>query len=816
MHGFLKDLRFGFRQIKAKPGFAAAAILTLALGIGANTAVFSVLSGYLLKPLPYPHAGHLAQVNVEIPKVKVGDFAISMPIYQVIQQHTTAFAATAVYGRDDFNLNAGGRAQRVGGVISTASLFHVLGVHPMLGQTFTKANMKDGNDHVVVISYALWRSTFGADPGIVGKTVKIESNVYRIIGVMPQGFAFPDRDISIWVPRTIGPKTFEPQRMLALNARFIGWLKPAVKPDVAQRQVRQAVNAWTERTLPIKAGNFTFDQKLLKSSGFALQARSYRQKLLGDRPATLWLLQGAVLLILLITCVNVANLLLSRILGRSHEMAVRSTLGATRSLLARQLLGEALCLAVPGGLIGIALAWLGLHFLGSSALGGGESIFNIALDWRVGLFAIGAVLLTAALVSVLPIRHLAKTDLQKALQDGSRTAGGGRGAKRIRSALVISELTLATGLLAMAGLVLHSYLNLENVDPGFRKDHVLIAQLVLSPKDYSGDGAMSNFYREVVRRVDALPGVWKAGITDFVPLGGASSFNAFEIPGRPKPASGKPPAAITDLVSAGYFETLGIPILRGRAFDERDVGKGHAIVSAALAKKYFSGVNPIGQKIQFGPDDAYTIVGVVPDIKYTKLSQPQPSAAVYMNIGKGASSDMYLVIHTKLPPRALVKPVQNLLSTLAPNVAVDDIHTMHAQLSDSLSDKQTTMTLLLTFGGIALALAIVGVYAVMSYAVGQRRAECGVRLALGALPEDLQWLVLKDGLRLLAVGLIIGLGLAVLCGYLISAQLFGVMPFDPVTLIGSAIVLCIITLAACYLPARRAAKLDPAVAIMEQ
>ncbi|HET8552328.1 MAG TPA: ABC transporter permease [Gammaproteobacteria bacterium] len=816
MHGFLKDLRFGFRQIIAKPGFAAAAITTLAFGIGANTAVFSVLSGYLLKPLPYPHAGRLAQVNVEIPKVKAGDFSISMPIYQVIQKDTNAFAATAVYGRDDFNLNAGGRAQRVGGVFSTASLFHVLGVHPMLGHTFAKANMKDGNDHVVVISYALWRSTFGADPDVVGKTVKIESNVYRIIGVMPQRFAFPDRDISIWIPRTIGPQTFAPQRFLALNARFIGWLKPAVTPHVAQQQVRQAVRGWTDRTLPIKAGNFTFDQKLLKSSGFALQARSYRQKLLGDRPATLWLLQGAVLLILLITCVNVANLLLSRILGRSHEMAVRSTLGATRGVLARQLLGEALCLAVPGGLIGVGLAWLGLHFLAGSALGAGESIFNIELDWRVGLFALGAVLLTAALVSVLPIRHLAKTDLQKALQDGSRTAGGGRGAKRVRNVLVISELTLATGLLAMAGLVLHSYLNLENVDPGFRKDHVLIAQLVLSPKDYSGDGAMSNFYREVVRRVDALPGVWKAGITDFVPLGGASSFNAFAIPGRPKPASGKPPAALTDLVSAGYFKTLGIPVLRGRRFHERDAGKGHAIVSAALVKKYFSGVNPIGQKIQFGSQDVYTIVGVVPDIKYAKLSQPQPSAAVYMNIGKGASSDMYLVIHTKLPPRALVKPVQSLLATMAPNVAVDDIHTMHEQLSDSLSDKQTTMTLLLAFGAIALALAIVGVYAVMSYAVGQRRAECGVRLALGALPEDLQWLVLKDGLRLLAVGLLIGLGLAVLCGYLISAQLFGVMPFDPVTLIGSAVVLCVITLVACYLPARRAAKLDPAVAIMEQ
>ncbi|HET7306252.1 MAG TPA: ABC transporter permease [Gammaproteobacteria bacterium] len=815
MHGFLKDLRFGFRQIVARPGFAAAAIITLALGIGANTAVFSVLSGYLLKPLPYPHAGRLAQINVEIPKMKAGDFQVSMPIYQVIEKNTSAFAATAVFGNDDFNLNAGGRAQRVGGVFSTASLFGVLGVKPMLGHVFTTANMQDGNDQVVLISYALWRGTFGADPNVVGKSVKIESNVYRIIGVMPAGFAFPDRDISIWMPTTIGPKSFDPQRFLALNFSFIGWLKPGVSVETAGRQVQQAVRTWTDHTLPIHAGKFTFDQKLLNSIGFTLQARSYRQELLGDRPSTLWLLQGAVLLILLITCVNVANLLLSRILGRSHEIAIRSTLGASRAVLARQLLGEALCLTVPGGLVGVALAWLGLHFLGDSALGVGDSIFNIGLDWRVGLFALGAVLLTAMLVSVLPIRHLSKTDLQLVLQEGSRTAGAGRSAKRMRGALVIAELTLATGLLAMAGLVLHSFINIQAVDPGFRKDHLLIAQLVLSPKDYSGDGAMGNFYNEVVRRVDALPGVWDAGITDFVPLGGASNFRAFFIPGR-EPPTGKPPAAISDLVSTGYFKTLGIPILRGRRFDERDAGKMHAIVDAAVARKYFASVNPIGQKISFGPDSVFTVVGVVPSIKYTKLSQPEPSAAIYLNVGKRASSDMYLVIHTRLPPRALVKPVQNLLSTMAPNVAVDDIHTMHEQLLKSLNDKQTTMTLLLAFGAIALALAIVGVYAVMSYAVGQRRAECGVRLALGALPEDLQWLVLKDGLRLLVVGLVIGLGLAVLCGYLISAQLFGVMPFDPVTLIGSAIVLCLITLAACYLPARRAAKLDPAIAISEQ
>ncbi|HET7306257.1 MAG TPA: ABC transporter permease [Gammaproteobacteria bacterium] len=817
MNGFLTDLRFGIHQLTAKPGFVAAAILTLALGIGANTAVFSVLSGYLFKPLPYPHAGRLAQLNTELPKFSSGDSGISMPMYQIVQRHTKAFAAGAVYHREYFNLNAARRAQRVGGLITTASLFRVLGVQPMLGHTFTKADMKPGSDQVVVISYSLWRTTFGADPNIIGKAVNIESEDYRIVGVMPRGFAFPDHDISIWLPQPIVPKTFDPTRFLsALDTRFIGWLKPGVSIATAQRQVRQAVQTWTDNNFPIKVGNLMYNRKLLKSMGFSMRAQSYRQGLLGNRPATLWLLEGAVLLILLITCVNVANLLLSRILGRGHEIAIRSTLGATRGALARQLLGEALCLTVPGGLIGFGLAWFGMHFLAGSALGVGSSIFDIALDWRVGLFALGAALVTAALISVLPIRQLAKTDLQTALQEGSRSTGG-RGAKRVRNTLVIAELSLATGLLAMAGLVLHSFMNLEAVDPGFRKDHVLIAQLLLSPKDYLHDKAMSQFYNNVVKRVDGLPGVWQSGITASVPMSNMAIFNGFTIPGRPPQPSGESPGAIQDFISPGYFKTLGIPILRGRRFDERDAGKMHAIVDARVAKKYFRGVNPIGQKIDYGAKQIYTIVGVVPPVKYTRLSQPKLSAAVYIDIGKySVTPDMYLVIHTKLPPAALIKPVQNLLATIAPNVAVADIHTMRAQLLDSLNDNQTTMTLLLAFGGIALALAIVGVYAVMSYAVGQRRAECGVRLAFGALPGDLQWLILKDGLKLLAVGLVLGLGLAVLCGFLISSQLFGVVPFDPLTLIGSALMLCAITLMACWLPARRAAKLDPAVAMMDQ
>ncbi|HET6726151.1 MAG TPA: ABC transporter permease [Gammaproteobacteria bacterium] len=816
MNGILNDLRFGLRQLATKPGFAVAAILTLALGIGANTAVFSILSGYLFKPLPYPHAGRLAEVHVELPKLVAGDLSVSLPMYQTIEKHTNAFAATALYFGDDYNLRAGGRAQDVYDYTVTPSLFHVLGVQPLLGQVFTDENTHKGRDHVAVISYAMWRDSFGADPGVVGTTVTFASEPYKIIGVMPRGFAFPDHGAEMWTPMTMAPDDFDPKRIFDLEGSFIGWLKPGVSTETANRQIRQAIHAWMDSHLPIKVGGLLnqIDKNWLQKAGFSTPARPYREKLLGDRPATLWLLQGAVLLILLITCVNVANLLLSRILGRSHEMAMRSALGASRATLARQLLGEALCLTLPGGLAGVGLAWLGLHFLAGSALGAGTSVFSITLDWRVGLFALGAVLFTASLVSILPIRHLAKTDLQLILQEGSRTVGGGRGAKRTRNALVIAELTLATGLLAMSGLLLHSVMNIRGVNPGYRTDHMLIAHLTASWDDFPSYQAMSNVYKEVVKRVDALPGVVSAGISDFMPLMGENLMGPITIVGYKSPA-GHPPIAMRDIITPGFFTTMGIPILRGRFFDDRDTGKQRAIVDASVVEKYMHGDDPIGQQIKLGKSK-WTIVGVVPSIKYSRLSQSKPTTAVYLNIDTTPSSDMYLMIHTKLPPSALKRPVKELIAAVAPKFAVNHMHTMHDQMSDLLQRRQTTMTLLLAFGGIALALAIVGIYAVMSYAVGQRRSECGVRLALGAQPVDLQWLVLKDGLRLLIVGLIVGLGLAVLCGYLISAQLYGVMPFDPVTLIASAIVLCIITLAACYLPARRAAKLDPAVAILEQ
>jgi predicted permease len=660
MSGFLNDLRFGLRQLVKRLGFAAAAILTLALGIGANTAVFSVLNGYLLKPLPYPHSERLAEVDVKFPKSSIGDWPVSVPIYDIVNKDTTAFSSTALYRGNDFILKTGGKATAVAGVEATGSLFQVLKATPMLGHSFTAAASEPGRGHVVIISNRLWRSSFGANPDIIGQTIRLDGKAARVIAVMPQDFAFPNQKTDLWAPLPITPADRAVTRMDTLNALFLGRLKPHVGLDSLQQQFG-AVRTHIRNV--VSAGAW----ENLTNDGFELTVQNYRQSLLGDRTSTFLLLQGAVLLVLLITCVNVANLLLSRLLGRIHEIAMRSALGATRVVLARQLLVESLWLAVPGGLVGVGLGWLGVYFFAQSALGAGRSVFNIALDWRVGLFALGAVCVTSVLVSVLPILHLAKTDLHSLLQQGGRNTSSGVGARRVRSTLVAIELTLATALLAASGLVLHSFMNLETVNPGFRKDNVLIAGLLVPNNDHAGDAALSGFYNQLLQRVRTLPGIKEAGIGSLVPMGSAYILD-FRIRGRKRPPASMQPSAWVNAVGSGYFKALNLPILRGRGFDARDMVNSRpvVIIDADLAKKYFGDSNPIGHQIMFG-QKWRTIIGVVPAVKYAKLDQNNGATnAIYTSAAQQPTRNMILVLHTAIPPELLSQSLSNTVAQVDP------------------------------------------------------------------------------------------------------------------------------------------------------
>ena len=813
MNSFLGDLKFALRQLAVKPGFAAVAILTLALGIGANATVFSFFSGYLLKPLPYRHAAQLTQVDTSFTAqgpVSLG--GISLPIYRLIKKHTDVFSATAFYHRQSSTLTVGNRTRQLYGSFASASLFGVLGVQPLLGHSFTAGDMQPGNGNVMVISYRLWQGRFGGARDVVGRRVKLDDESFRIIGVMPRGFIFPDRATAFLAPYTIALQAFAPQRFGPMNVQFIGIRKAGVTQAAATAKIQHAMNVYVRNELspPMRA--------VARKSGLQIGTRSWHRALLGDRANVLWLLQGAVLLILLITCVNIANLLLSRILGRSHEIAIRGALGATRATTARQLLSETLCLTIPGGLAGIGLACVARHFLDRSPLGAGESVFHITLDWRVALFTLGAVLFTTAVVSVLPTRFLARTDAAASLQENARSGNTGRFARRVRSGLVVSELSLATGLLAVTGLLAHSFFNLQATPPGFRTDHVLTAHLVAPLHDYPSYKALLGFYTTLRKKIDALPGVEQAAMTQMLPSSTQPlPMNNFFIAGRDQPNSATLPSALNISASPGYFKALDIPIVKGRAFRASDVGKPVAIVNTRVAAEYFPDTDPIGRQIRPGRKSSQkrTIIGIAASSRFGKLSHPS-RPAIYFDFDRSLTPSPILVIHTSLPPGELISPLRKLVAETAPTVALYGFRTMQAQVDESLRDRRMTMILLLAFGGIALALAVIGVYGVLSYAVGQRQNEFGIRLAMGALRTNLTALVIRDGAKLMAAGLGIGLALAVGIGYALDPLLFHVRPYDPLTLTATAAVLGLTTLLACYLPARRAARLNPAEVIHDQ
>ncbi|MGH8297819.1 MAG: ABC transporter permease [Steroidobacteraceae bacterium] len=799
----LRDLRFALRQLSGKPVFACVLILTLALGLGANTTAFSFLSGYLLKPLPYPRPAELARgFTIDL---AASDPWISLPYSEAIKTHTSAFSETAFYDTATFSLNTGTRAERVSGLYASASLSKLLGARLLFGRLFDANNMNPGDRGVALISYRLWQRSFGGNPSVLGKIITLDSRPYRVIGVFVRNFAFPDRTTKVWIPYPIRtPQITHDHQSVA----FIGRLGPGVSFRTANAQVRAAALSW---------GLHSPHAAFVRAAGEVVGVQPWRQLLIAGRRPTLLLLQSAAVILLGLICVNVANLLLSRLLVREQEFAARGALGATYAALARQIFAEASCVAILGGAIGILLSLGALHFL-SYALGNAGSVIEFAIDWRVGLFTLCAILAAAGLVSVLPILHLRKMELRSVLQEANRTTTGSRGIRQVRIGLIVAELALATGMLAVSGLIVHSYVNLESVDPGFRTDHLLIASLLVPPGDHTGNAALSSFYFSIVKRIDALPGVRQASVAQVLPFLSDENIHLFAMqPDTVGSASWMPPEATLNGITPGYFDAMGIPLIRGRELGAQDADQPTVIVDEGLVRKYFHRENPIGRQISFGygpkTKRLYTIVGVVPSVRYADLSGP-PSVTIYFDDAHWPSRYINVVIHTAVSPSVFIRAFRTLMGSVDPRVAVWKVATLRELMADSLRMKKATLALLLVFGGIAMMLAGIGVYAVLSYTVRQRYTEFGIRMALGASPDHVSRMVLRDALRLLLAGLTIGLVLAVVAGHLMAAQLFGVTPLDPPALVGSAALMCAITFVACYIPARSAARLDPARAIM--
>jgi putative ABC transport system permease protein len=807
VNSFWRDIRFGLRTLVKNPAFTAIAVLTLALGIGANTAIFSVIDAALLRPLPYPDADRIV-VLYQFDQDKQTDDPAPADFLDFRQQ-SSSFGYFAALRGLPFNLSGNGQPERVEGAVVTSDFFPALGVPALRGRTIQPDLDPPGGTSVAVLSYGLWQRRFGADAGIVGRAIDVDGVSRIVVGIMPPGFAFP-AGTELWtssrfaaVPHPLRP-TEDPS---ALRDSHYFQSFGRLKPGVTLAQASAEVDTITKR-LKQQYGD--------KEEGFGATLIPLRQDLVGETRPALLILLGAVALVLLIACVNVANIILARGASRQKEMALRIALGAGRLHLLRHLLVESVLLALAGGGLGILLAlWAlaPLRALVPANMIGGASI---ALDSRVLLFTFFASLASGVLFGLIPGLRLLGADLNVSLQEGGRGSAGGGRARRMRSALVVTEIALAAVLLIAAGLLLRSFSHLLNVAEGFNPDHVLSLQLALPQARYPKPGDRVAFVKNTLEHVNFLPGIASASAISRLPLNPGNSSRSVEIEGRTPPPSGdiSPDYLV---VTPDYFQTLGVPFLAGRTFTDRDDANAApvAIVSEATARHFWPGQDVIGKHLRGACGDDKTwcqVVGVVGDIKQHHLEQAS-KLAVYVPFSQDPWAFFALVVRTKLEPASAASAVESAIHSVDADEPVYNVRPMRDVEAASLSPQRLQIALIGLFAALALVLACMGIYGVMAYSVAQRTSEIGVRMALGAQTSNVLGLILGEGLRLAVLGAAIGLAGSFFAARLLSGMLFGVATGDPFTFASVALVLVAVAMVACYVPARRATRVDPLVAL---
>jgi len=815
----LQDLRYGLRTLLARPGFALAAMLTLALGIGANTAVFSVIDALLLKPLPYPASAELVDINNTYPRNDLPLAGDSIPDYLDRRAQAPALADAALYHSQSYNLSVDGAPQRLNGVLATPSLFSTLQVPAALGRSLRDEDATAGNDHVAVIGYAMWQNLFAGDRGVIGRDVVLNGASYRIVGVMPQGFFFPDRNAQLWAPFTFTDEQKSDKQRGWEFSNMLGRLKPGA--TIAQLDAQMdAIVKHNEERLAVTPEGAGWKQ-FVERSGFTGVARSLRDAWVGDLRPTLWLLQALVACVLLIACANVANLMLTRLSARQKELSVRVALGAGQSRIARQLLVESVLLALCGGVFGIALAYGGVSAIRALGLGGMSGSFELAIDAPVLAFSLALSVATGLLFGLFPLFTLRGAQPFATLKEGGRGNSSGPAARRVRNALVVLQTAMAVALLGVAGLLIRSFVHVQQQSPGFDSSHVLSATVDLPKTRYTDAASRAQFYQRVLADTRALPGVESVGLASSMPFTGNNGMSSYAIDGR-DPHAGPMPHGYIQTVDEDFFRTLKIPLLQGRAFSTADSATAPrvAIIDELLARKYFPNESALGKRISndYSNTDPsktkwMTIVGVVGTVKRERLSEQTIKETIYTYYQQDPDATMTLALRSNLEPAALVAPLREALLRIDAQQPVFDVKTMDERIALSLDDRRTPMLLLMLFAAVALALCAVGIYGVLAFAVALRTSEIGVRLSLGASRSDILKLVLRDGGRLTALGL--GLGLVAAVGFALAlrTQLYGVGVLDPLTL---GVVLGLIAATAffaCWLPARRAARVSPIVAL---
>jgi putative ABC transport system permease protein len=795
METLLQDIRFGLRMLRAKPAFALIAVLTLALGIGANTAIFSVINAVLLRPLPYPEPERLLNMRFNESPLDVADVKA--------QSQTFEDLGGIVVQALDYTGSAEPLQVQTGMV--TGGYFNTLGIQPAFGRTISYEDDKAGGERVIVLSHGFWQRQFGGEKEILDKTILLSGNNYTIIGVMGADFKSPRENPDAWAPVFVA-------NPIAAQARGVHFLSTycRLKKDVTAEQAAAdmaIIDEWL-------ATHYPEENKTRRTVLLPLQERVVG----GVRPF-LFILFGAVSLVLLIACANFANLMLTRAAARQQEIVIRTALGAGRGRLIRQLLTESALLACLGGAVGLLFAWWGLDLLVTLKPANLPRLDAITIDGRVLIFTLGISLLTGLIFGLIPALHSSKLNINEALKEGGRssTTGGARG--RLRSVLVVSELALALVLLIGAGLLIKSLFLLRDVKTGFNPENLLTMRLELPEARYKEIPKQMQFRNSLIEAVNSLPGAQGALISE-LPLSGYRLNHNFVIEGRPALAPGTEPDIETRSVTRDYFQTMGIPLQNGRQFtaQDREGATFVGMINESAAREYFPNENPIGARIRWarGPKDKWiTIAGVVGDVKHFGLGLPERSAiyTLYEQQDQPWKRWMYLVVRSQSDAAAMTGAVKEKIRSIDHQLPATNVNLMTEVMAESLAAQQFNMLLLGLFAMVALLLAVVGIYGVISYSVSQRTHEIGIRMALGAQTRDVLGLVLTQGLRLAVTGVALGLLAAFALTRVMESLLFGVSATDPLTFVSIALLLASVALLACFVPARRAAKTDPMVAL---
>jgi len=817
METLWNDLRYGWRVMRRSPGFAAVAILTLAIGIGANAAIFSIVNGVLLRPLPFPDSSRIVTIWETDANRNVVRGTASPAEFLDWRDMNHSFAELSGWRSLLFTITGSGNAEQVHGSQVTGNFFRMLGVGPVIGRDFSSEDEKPGREQVAILTYALWRRHYGGDSSVIGKSILLDEKSYTIIGILPRSFSLygvaPELDI--WVPFA-----FNRAQLNRENHELVifGRLRPGVSLLQAQAEMETIVSQLKKQYPGIDQEN-------------GVRVSGFHDELVKSLRPSMVILLAAVGFVLLIACANVANLMLARAATREREIAVRAALGAGRRRILRQLLTESALMALIGGALGIAVAYGGIHLLrgGLPPIGGRGQIPHvewIGIDGTVLAFTLFVSLLTGIIFGLAPAIQITRSELFESLKEGSRGSTAGRRSHFIQSSLVVSEVALSLMLLVGAGVLIRSFFLIMSDSLGFDPSNVFSMQIFLSAPHYPKAAQVNNFYQRVIEGVGALPGVKSASAANFLPLTGWSGFCDFDISGRATPPSGEHFTGQYRVADWRYLQTMGISVKQGRdlvASDGADT-QSVALINEALARRYWPNQDPVGQQIRLKFPDTrqpwdpepregwLNIVGIVSDVRDWEWGE-QKIGQIYLPYTQNASRIMHLVVRSEGDPTQLVSGVRSVVASVDPNQPVTDARSMDDYLAASVSRRRLSMLLLVLFAAVATVLAAVGIYGVMAYTVTQRSHEIGIRMALGAEPNDVLRMVVSDGMRLAGIGLLIGIAASYAAVHYLASQLYGVKAKDPITVICVSVGLALVAISACYFPARRATKVDPLEAL---